>query len=440
MEYPHIVSAGFYIWWLLLNGFLYFAEFHFLCRFTGSREKKYTVCYVLLSSLLTFWVMCFRGSGVLRLFLHMGILLCFSRFALKLRWADTVAPATILLTLFTFMEGFQTVFMRWMAGHSMEMRTAVFMQMLLLAGLAAALALTMRFVSDTYACTGGQKLSSRLYPLLLPCSFIVWVIRSGLGLDMWMEPAVRKSSFWEKRQSLWAMIWILGACVIFFIILRLVSRILALSVQETEQKRLEDQIRKQYTYLEEAKKRNEQYRTFQHDINNHFLVLSGLIREKRYGEAEIYFDKLHGSADRLLIGIETGNPILDILLQEKISFAVSSGIEVKHEVQIPPDCGAEDMDLCMILANALDNAVHACRKVAGRQPEISVMVRRRHHFLIIEVVNTMVQAQGRLEYGTGLNNIRRTAEKYEGTMEIENDGETFRLTVLLCLAPFTKIE
>ena len=190
--------------------------------------------------------------------------------------------------------------------------------------------------------------------------------------------------------------------------------------------------------LEEAKKRNEQYRTFQHDINNHFLVLSGLIREKRYEEAEIYLDKLHGSSDRLLIGIETGNPILDILLQEKISFAVSSGIEVKHDVQIPPDCGEEDMDLCMILANALDNAVHACRKVAGRQPEISVMVRRRHHFLIIEVVNTMVQAQGRLEYGTGLNNIRRTAEKYEGTMEIENDGETFRLTVLLCLAPFTK--
>ena len=142
MEYPHIVSAGFYIWWLLLNGFLYFAEFHFLCRFSGSREKKYTVCYVLLSSLITFLVMYFRGSGVLRLFLHMGILLCFSRFALKLRWADTVAPATILLTLFTFMESFQTVFMRWMAGHSMEMRTAVFMQMLLLAGLAAVLVLT----------------------------------------------------------------------------------------------------------------------------------------------------------------------------------------------------------------------------------------------------------------------------------------------------------
>ncbi len=438
MEYPHMFSVGFYSWWLLLNGILYLAEFYFIRSFTGIQEKKYMVCYVLTSGLLTFLAMYFQSSGVLRLILHMGIILCFSRFVLKLTWAETVAPAMIILTLFTFMEGFQTVFMRWLAGHSMKMHTAVFMQMLLSGGLAAVLLLTLHFVSKRYAYTGRQKLSAYMYPLLLPCSFIVWVIRSGLGLDMWMEPAFRKSSFWEKRQGLWALIWILGACVIFFIILRLVSRILALSVQETEQKRLEDQIRKQYTYLEEAKKRNEQYRTFQHDINNHFLVLSGLIREKRYEEAEIYFDKLHGSADRLLIGIETGNPILDILLQEKISFAVSSGIEVKHDVQIPPDCGAEDMDLCVILANALDNAVHACRRVAGRQPEISVIVRRRHHFLIIEVVNTMVQAQGRLEYGTGLNNIRRTAEKYEGTMEIENDGETFRLTVLLCLAPFTK--
>ena len=433
MEYPHIVSAGFYIWWLLLNGFLYFAEFHFLCRFSGGREKKYTVCYVLLSSLITFLVMYFRGSGVLRLFLHMGILLCFSRFALELRWADTVAPATILLTLFTFMESFQTVFMRWMAGHSMEMRTAVFMQMLLLAGLAAVLVLTMRFVSDRYACTGRQKLSSRLYPLLLPCSFIVWVIRSGLGLDMWMEPVPGSGSLLGKRSGLWALVWILGACVIFFILLKLVSRIAVLSEQETEQKRLEKQIRMQYAYLEEAKKRNELYRTFQHDINNHFLVLSGLIREKNYDEAKNYFDKLRGSADSLLIGIETGNPILDILLQEKLSFAVSNGIEVKHDVQISRDCGVEDIDLCIILANALDNAVHACAEVTGRQPEISVTVRRRHHFLLMEVVNTMIPAQGRMEYGTGLDNIRHTVEKYEGTMEIENSGGKFRLTALLCL-------
>lgn len=438
MEYPHIFSAGFYIWWLALNSVLYFAEFQFICKFTGNRKKKYMAGYVLLSGLLTFFVMYFRGAGVLRLFLHMGIILCFFRFVHKLKWTDAAAPAMIILTLFTFMEGFQTVFMRCLTGYSMEMYTAVFMQMLLSGGLAAALVMTLHFISKSYACMGRQKKSSCLYPLLLPCGFIVWVIRRGLGLDMWMKPASGSVSFLGEKLGLWAMVWILGACVIFFILLRLVSQILVLSAQETEQKRLEGRLRGQHAYLEETKKRNEQYRMFQHDINNHFLVLSGLIRERKYEEAENYFDKLHGSADSLLIGVETGNPIIDILLQEKVSFAESNGIEVEYDVQIPPDCGVEDMDLCMILANALDNAIHACREVTGTQPKLSVKVRRRYHFLIIEVVNTVVQVQGRLEYGTGLNNIRYTAEKYEGTMEIENSGGEFWLTVLLCLAPIQK--
>ena len=71
-------------------------------------------------------------------------------------------------------------------------------------------------------------------------------------------------------------------------------------MQETDQKRLEDQMKEQSIYLEEAKMRNEKYRRFHHDIDNHFLVLSGLIHEKKYEEAEIYFENLkHNNAVNL---------------------------------------------------------------------------------------------------------------------------------------------
>ena len=434
MEYPHMFSVGFYSWWLLLNCILYLAEFYFIRSFTGIQEKKYMVCYVLTSGLLTFLTMYFQSSGVLRLILHMGIILCFSRFVLKLKWAETVAPAMIILTLFTFMEGFQTVFMRWLAGHSMKMHTAVFMQMLLSGGLAAVLLLTLHFVSKSYAHTGRQKLSAYMYPLLLPCSFIVWVIRSGLGLDMWLDQSFKDQS------DLWALVWILGACAIFFIILKLVSKIITLSIEETEQKRLQDQIKKQYIYLEEAKKRNERYRMFQHDIDNHFLVLSGLIHEKKYNEAEEYFNKLHGTSDELLIGIETGNPVIDILLNEKVNFARLNGIEVKQDIKTLADCSVEDMDLCIILANAIDNAIQACIKEKNIQHEIMITVRKKHRFLIVEVTNTMISENYTFEYGTGLKNIKHIVEKYEGTMEIETSADCFRLSILLCLLPFTNMQ
>ena len=95
-----------------------------------------------------------------------------------------------------------------------------------------------------------------------------------------------------------------GSMCYFFIILKLVSKIITLSKEETEQKRLQDQIKRQYIYLEEAKKRNEQYRMFQHDINNHFLVLSGLIREKNYNKAKEYFKYLNQKDYKYIDDIE----------------------------------------------------------------------------------------------------------------------------------------
>lgn len=439
MESVNIFSIGFYLWWLGINGCLYFAEFHFIQNFTGIRVKKLLIWYVLFSDLLTFFVMFYQSPGVLRLLLHAGIIVGFSVFYLKMKWLDTVAPAMVILTLFTFMEGFQTVLMRFLSEQEADFCMAVVIQILVTGVLTMLLVVTLNYISKTYSYTGQQKISHCLYALLFPCVFIVWAIRSGLSLDMWMVSDA-KGTLLGKQSNLWALIWILGACVIFFIILRLAGRIVALSMQETDQKRLEDQMKDQSIYLEEAKKRNEKYRRFQHDIDNHFLVLSGLIHEKKYEEAEIYFDHLHKASDHLLIGIETGNPVIDILLNEKINYARSNGIEVKYDILFLSDCPVEDLDLCVILANAMDNAITACMEGDIEHPEISIIIRKRYHFLILEIVNPTGVACQTVEYGTGLKNIRHIVEKYEGTMEIKGSRNSFRLTALLCLKPFAKVE
>lgn len=439
MEFIKIFPIGFYLWWLGINGCLYFAEFHFIENFTGIHAKRFLMWYVIFSDLLTFFVMFYQSPGILRLLLHAGIIVIFSVFCLKIKWSDAVAPAMITLTLFTFMEGFQTVFMRFLSGQEAGFRTAIVIQILVSGILTVLLAITLNYISKTYLFTGKQKISHCLYALFFPCIFIVWAIRSGLSLDMWMVSDV-KDLFPGKQSNLWALFWILGACVVFFIILRLVGRVVILSIQETDQKRLEDQMKEQSIYLKEAKMRNEKYRRFQHDIDNHFLVLSGLIHEKKYEEAEIYFENLHKASDHLLIGIETGNPVIDILLNEKISYARSNGIEVKYDIRLSSDCPVEDLDLCVILANAMDNAITACMKGDIEQPEISVVICKRHHFLILEIANSVSVADQAAEYGTGLKNIRHTVEKYEGTMEIEKSKNYFKLIALLCLKPFRKKE
>ena len=85
------------------------------------------------------------------------------------------------------------------------------------------------------------------------------------------------------------------------------------------------------------------------------------------------------------------------------------------------------MDLCVIFANALDNAIAACRsiRITGRQ---------QGDFYLLAFENTCLE--GPLPpAGTGLANIRAAAEKYRGAVLAEKEGGRFTLNVLLNVVP-----
>ena len=107
--------------------------------------------YVLLSDLLTFLVMYCHSIGVFRLILHMGLIVCFCKFLLNMEWIDAIAPAMIVLTLSTFMEGFQTVFMRWLVNQNVGEYIGIVIQMLVSGALAILLVMTLQFISKKYA-------------------------------------------------------------------------------------------------------------------------------------------------------------------------------------------------------------------------------------------------------------------------------------------------
>lgn len=90
------------------------------------------------------------------------------------------------------------------------------------------------------------------------------------------------------------------------------------------------------------------------------------------------------------------------------------------------------MDLCVIVSNALDNAIQACTRMAKGQAHIEITIKVRHQFLLIEVTNTTASVTPPSP-GTGLKNIFSAAEKYQGTTEMDTGNGRFRISVLLCL-------
>jgi len=60
-----------------------------------------------------------------------------------------------------------------------------------------------------------------------------------------------------------------------------------------------------------------------------------------------------------------GNLVVDIMLGEKLGLGKAAGISTEVSLRLPKPCGIDDFDLCVIFANALDNAIHACQAVKG---------------------------------------------------------------------------
>ena len=189
----------------------------------------------------------------------------------------------------------------------------------------------------------------------------------------------------------------------------------------------------QKSYVVEAQLRYEKTRAFRHDFKNHLSVLDGLLNTDRIEEAKDYLKKLEAVSTALSFPYQTGNPVVDILLGEKVELARLQGIRTEVSLVLPKVCGIDDFDLCVIFANGFDNAIEACQLMEDDKRFISIRGERQGDFYMLEFQNTckLESAADTVVIGTGLSNIQSVAEKYHGAMLTEKTKGLFRLNVLL---------
>jgi len=185
----------------------------------------------------------------------------------------------------------------------------------------------------------------------------------------------------------------------------------------------------QKVYIAEAQTRYEQTKAFRHDIQNHLSVLDGLLSSGKLEESKAYLQKLKTVSASLSFPHQTGNPVVDILLGEKLGLAKANGITVEVSLLLPNPCGVDDFDLCVIFANALDNAIRACQAVKGVK-SLRISGERQGDFYMLAFDNTCAD-EPMSPMGTGLANIQSVAEKYHGAMLAEKKDQHYSLSILL---------
>ena len=189
-------------------------------------------------------------------------------------------------------------------------------------------------------------------------------------------------------------------------------------------------------YVEEAKARYDETKSFRHDIRNHIAVVKNLLKSGKLEEAVSYMEAMDDIAEKMSFPCSTNNPVVDILVGNKLGIAKSMGIDADCSLLLPYPCDIKDIDICIVLSNALDNAIQAVKSLdAGIEKYIRVSGRIQGDFLMIEVENSF-HGKDTFKKGTGLSNVKKVAEKYGGAMSIETQENKFVLHVLLILSQY----
>ena len=186
-------------------------------------------------------------------------------------------------------------------------------------------------------------------------------------------------------------------------------------------------------YVEEAKARYDRTKSFRHDIRNHIGVVKNLLQSGKLEEAVNYIEDMEDMAEEMSFPCSTNNPVVDILVGNKLGIAKNMGINVDCSLLLPYPCSLRDIDICIVLSNALDNAIQACKSLdAGIEKYINVSGRIQGNLLMIEIDNSFLD-KGGFRKGTGLSNIKNVAGKYGGAMSIDTKENVFVLHVLLII-------
>lgn len=205
-----------------------------------------------------------------------------------------------------------------------------------------------------------------------------------------------------------------------------------LAAVKTEQAKL---LERDYTALSDAYAVNAK---LFHDFHNHIGALRQLLTHQKYEEALAYLEELQVPVRNMTDRIWTGDETVDYLINSKMAAAVSKEIAMQVQVEFPRHTNLGSADLCAILGNLLDNALEAAQKVKEpEKKEISLTIRRINQMLVLKVENTcngyFEEKDGQLQttkqekglHGWGLKSARTAAEKYDGTVRTNREGNRF---------------
>jgi hypothetical protein len=273
--------------------------------------------------------------------------------------------------------------------------------------------------------------------------YSVFPLLSFLLLIMLLGPSVKTPDL----RSLALMVLFETLVILSYYLLFAHARVVYGHLQsEADLKASKRQILLQKKYYEEMERGVYAQRKLLHDNRHHLMALSSLASAGDYGALDKYLKTLLENDGGVSPRSYCENGIANAIIGGYIEMAVSKGINVAVDLDLPERMGIDGYDLCVFFGNTIENAIEACERIApDKEPSgdrhIEIRSRIEGDCLLARIENSFQPDEGTAKDafpsskgelgGIGLQSVRAIVEKYRGCMSCERKGRLFILSALL---------
>lgn len=211
---------------------------------------------------------------------------------------------------------------------------------------------------------------------------------------------------------------------------------------EKKQDNLSTQVAQAVREIESLRESQQKVRAYRHDLRHHMQFLLSCIENGRIEQAQAYIQEVYSEIEANQMIAFCENEAANLIFSSFAGRAGNYSIPIKINAVISQSLPISESDLCVLLSNALENALHACQKLKEKEAagQIEVTAYERNGKLFLQCINSCdtnfsfsggVPVTSRPGHGMGVRSICAVVEKYGGIYIFSAKDGQFILRVSL---------
>lgn len=183
-------------------------------------------------------------------------------------------------------------------------------------------------------------------------------------------------------------------------------------------------------------------RRYRHDLRHHLQYIATCIENGRQEQAQEYISDICREIEAQKVKRYCENETVNLIFSSFDGRAEENGIHMNICGTLPALLPISERDLCVLLSNILENAIHACMPLvlSGQEAGIDVQFYESEERFFLQVTNPYkgeirfergIPVSDQTDHGIGIQSICAIVERYQGIYSFQTRNDLFILRLYL---------